>query len=481
MLDLIVTGGRVVTPGRTDILDVGIHDGAIAYVAVPGSIPAEAARTIDARGKLVLPGGVEPHAHIAEPMYTGWTRGEEVWLQSPEAATRAAIFGGTTTVVSFAFMNVHTRKVEFNANTAVQDRIAIFRQHAYTDYAFHPVLTGTPSPETLESVAEAIQDGTASVKIFTTDVTTGQDGVRIDTGGLLDLMRVVAANGAIMAVHAEDDELVKHMEAKLARDGQDQWYNLHLVHTSLSEDIAFHKIMRLADEAGNPLYFMHVTAASGVQALAAARGRGQPVYGEVLHNYLCFTAEDYKRPDGGKYQTYPALKTEADRLALWDGLAAGTLSTVATDEYTTSYQIKTQGKTLATACGGHAGIETRGMIAFSEGYMRGRMSLERFVEVFSTNPARVMGLYPRKGIIAPGSDADLVLWDPAVVKTIQLSDLHHDSDYSIWEGWEVQGWPVMSLLRGKVMVEDGQLRGAPQDGQWVKRKLQPDILAHPGA
>jgi dihydropyrimidinase len=481
MLDLIIRGGLVVTPTQTRRLDIGIQHGQIALVAEPGIATMEAARIIDAAGRLVMPGGVEAHAHIAEPMYKGWTRGEEVWLQSPEAATRAAIFGGTTTVVSFAFMDVHTKKVEFDANIAVQDRIRIFRDHAYADFAFHPVLTGRPSPATIATIADAIADGTASFKVFTTDVTSGQGGIKIDGGSILDVMRTVAAHGGIVMAHAEDDELVKHMEAKLAREGRDQWYNLHLVHTNLSERIAFHSIISLAREAGVPLYLAHVTGAEGVAAIAAARAQGQPVFGEVLHNYLCYTADDYQKPDGGKYQTYPALKSEADRLSLWDGLAKGSLAVVATDEYTTSYRIKTQGKSIATACGGHAGIETRGMIAFSEGYANGKFSLERFAEVFSTNPAKVLGMYPQKGAILPGSDADLVLWDPALQKTIRLADLHHDSDYSIWEGWQVQGWPVMTILRGQVVVEGGQLLGRPTDGRFVKRKLQPEMLSAGGA
>jgi len=481
VLDLLIRNGLVVTLGQTAVLDVGIAGGKIALLAAPGAVAVETERVIDATGKIVIPGGVEAHAHIHEPMYRGWTRGEEVWLQSAEAATRAAIFGGTTTVLSFAFMDVHTTKVEFDANVAIQDRIRVFSDHAYTDYAFHPVLTGAPSPQTLASIAEAIQDGTASMKVFTTDVTTGQRGIRIDDGSILEVMRIVAANGGIVMAHAEDDDMVKHMEAKLAREGRDQWYNLHLVHTDLSERIAFNTIIDLARASGAALYFAHVTADAGVQALANARGRGQAVYGEVLHNYLCFTAEDYRKTDGGKYQTYPALKTEADRRALWKGLVDGALSTVATDEYTTSYQIKTQGKTVATACGGHAGIETRGLITYTEGVARGGMTLERFVEVFATSPAKILGLYPQKGVLAPGSDADIVLWDPAVRKTLALSDLHHDADYSIWEGWDVQGWPTIVLLRGKVMVEQGRLVGSPADGRFVKRKMLSQVLTHPSA
>src|SRR5262249_21637538 len=174
-----------------------------------------------------------------------------------------------------------------------------------------------------------------------------------------------------------------------------------------------------------------------------------------------------------------ALKLAADRDALWEGVQTGTISTIATDEYTTSYGVKTWGKTVTSVCGGHAGIETRAIIAFSEGYAKGRLSLARFVEVTATNAAKVLGLYPRKGVIAVGSDADLVQWDPTVRKRIALSDLHHDGDYSIWEGWEVEGWPVRTILRGKVIVEDGKLLGSPTDGQWLERHVASEMLARP--
>jgi dihydropyrimidinase len=173
------------------------------------------------------------------------------------------------------------------------------------------------------------------------------------------------------------------------------------------------------------------------------------------------------------------LKEPGNQEALWEALARGELSTLATDEYTTSYAVKMAGTDLETTPGGHAGIETRGIIGFSEGYAKGRMSLERFAEVFSANPARLMGLYPRKGAIAPGSDADLAVWDPDVVRTIALEDLHHESDYSPWVGWEVRGWPAATILRGKVVVEDGTLLGSPDDGRWLARRLDPEIAAGP--
>ena len=265
----------------------------------------------------------------------------------------------------------------------------------------------------------------------------------IDTGSLREVLDVTAARGGILMSHSEDDGIIKHMEAKLKRVGRAQLPNVHEVHTALCEELAFRQVATMARDAECPVYFVHVCGASALRIVEEARAAGQPVYGEALHNMLCFSLDDYLRPDGAKYHIGMGLRPRSDCEALWRGLGdGGALTTLATDEYTTSYDVKMAGTDIETTPGGHVGIETRGMIGFSEGYRRGRMSLRRFVDVFATNPAKVMGLYPRKGLIAPGSDADLVLWDPEVRRTISLGDLHHEGDYSPWEGWEVEGWPV---------------------------------------
>jgi dihydropyrimidinase len=478
-LDLLISGGTAVLPTGTEPADLGMKDGTIAVVAPPGRIDVEAERTIDATGKLVLPGGIEPHAHIHEPMYRGWTQGEEVWLQSPEGATRAAAFGGTTTVVSFAFMAVHVVKQEFDAAAAVAHRRDVFSGRSYTDFAFHPVLTGTLSAATIASVGDAIDDGTASMKLFTTDLTTGQAGIRIDNGSALAVMQQCAAHGALVMVHAEDDDLIKFMEAKLTRHGRDQLPNVHLVHTPMGEELAVRSVARLAQEAGAAVYIAHVGAREPMEAIGELRAAGRPVYGEALHNLLCFSTDDYAKADGAKYHIGMGLKPPEHPPVLWEGLADGRLSTIATDEYTTSFAVKMAGTNIQTTPGGHVGIETRGIITFSEGYVKGRITLERFVEVFSTNPARLLGIYPQKGTLAAGSDADIVIWDPTEQWTITLDDLHHESDYSPWEGWEVTGRPVTTILRGQVIVEDGKLLGAPKDGRWLRRTFDPELAARP--
>jgi len=215
-----------------------------------------------------------------------------------------------------------------------------------------------------------------------------------------------------------------------------------------------------------------------VDAVAEARAKGLPIYAETLHHYACFTALDYKTPRGFCYHTYPSLKYPEDQTALWDGLVRDGISTTATDEFPTSLELKLRGQDLENVTGGNLGAEARMGIVFSEGVMKRRMSLQRFAEVTATNAARILGLYPQKGVIAPGSDADLVLIDPAIRKTLAREDFHV-SDYSPWEGWPIQGWPVTTILRGRVVVEGGRLVGDARAGRLVRRRIAPEVLRRP--
>jgi dihydropyrimidinase len=203
-----------------------------------------------------------------------------------------------------------------------------------------------------------------------------------------------------------------------------------------------------------------------------------PAYGETLHNYCCFSADNYREENGMKYHTYPSLKSEADRQALWDGIVRGGLNTMATDEYCTSWAVKIRGRTISDVTGGHNGAETRVGVTYSEGVSRRGMSLQRFVDVTSANAAKIMGLYPRKGVIAPGSDADIVLIDPSIKKRLTMNDLHI-TDYSIWEGFEVEGWPVTTILRGTVAVENNRLSTRLGSGQFLRRKVDPEVTNRP--
>ena len=477
MLDCVVKGGQVVTPQAVGEMDVGIQGEKIVAVGWAGTLSEQATRVIDASGKIVIPGGIEPHAHIGIPVPSAWSGQPDIMTQPPQDASRAAAFGGVTTIVDFAgdlsFAEVEDATPK-SIMSVVEERRSVFRTHAYTDYTFHYILAGAVAPETIGEIGEAIQEGIASFKIFTTF-----HPIRVPYGHLWTIFAEVAKHGGIMAVHAEEDEVVRYMTEKLKREGRDQGYNLHLVHNNISEDLAFRHIIRLAQHTEAGIYFVHTTAKEGVAAIAEARNAGQPVYGEALHNYLQFTCEDYKKPGGTAIHTYPAIKFADDRDALIAGLMDGRLATTATDEYTTHKGPKLWGDTIETVCGGHNGIETRMPVAFTKFVAERNMSLQRFVDITSANAAKLLGLYPRKGAIQPGSDADLVLIDPDMNKTLTMDDLHADSDYSIWEGFTCQGYPVLTMLRGKVIVDRGQLVGSATDGQWLKRRVSGDIISRP--
>jgi len=476
MLDLVIRGGTVVTPSGSGEFDVGIQGEKIVMVAARGAISEEAGASIDASGKYVFPGGIEPHTHIASRVSEAWAGRPDVMTQSPEAASRAAAHGGVTTFIDFAGGMEGTEDGDQSENsimTRLDARRSVFAGHSYTDFAFHFTLAGEVPPHTIGEIGEAIESGVASFKIFTTF------GSKVPFGHLWAIFEEVGKNGGIMAVHAEDDDMVKYMEAKLVREGRDQGYNLHLAHNNISEDIAFRKITRLSEHTETGIYFVHTTAKEGAYAIADARAKQLPVYGETLHNYLHFTHDHYREPEGTSIHTYPAIKHASDRDGLQEALVNGTLSTTATDEYTTYKDVKLSGNTIETVCGGHNGIETRMPVVYTKFVSSGRISLERFVDITSTNAAKILGMYPKKGAISAGSDADIAIFDPGMNKTITLDDLHADSDYSIWEGFECQGYPVTTILRGNVIVDNGVLKGSSTDGQWLSRKVAPSVLAGP--
>jgi len=258
-----------------------------------------------------------------------------------------------------------------------------------------------------------------------------------------------------MTVHAEDHDLVQFNYERFLEQGRIEGVHLPYVHTKLSELVSFNHTIALAAEAGAAVYFVHTSAREGVEAVVEARARRLPVYAETLHHYACFNAEDYFAPRGFCYHTYPSLKFPEDQAALWEGLVSDGVSTTATDEFPTSLELKLRGDRIDNVTGGNLGAEARMGIIYTEGVVKRGMALERFAEVTSTNAARIMGLYPRKGVIAPGSDADLCVIDPHIHKHLGRDDFHV-SDYSPWEGWEVRGWPVTTVLRGKAIVEDGR-------------------------
>ena len=468
MLDLIIRGGRVVTPSGVGNWDVAVQGEKIVAVSQPDSIDLEASKVVDASGKIVVPGGIEPHAHIGGP--------RDPERSGAEAVSRAAVYGGTTTVLDFA-----TQVAGHDLRHAMGEAAERWQGNAYTDYSYHPIFANGASPDDIAQIPELLEDGFPSFKIFTTSIRPPGPQMQnrhTDFGRLAAIMEHIAGKGGMLMVHSEDDEMVHYNYSMASEKGLWDWWNMHLIHTNVSEDVSFRRVIRLAQTSGAAIYFVHISAKEGVAAVAEARGRGQPVYGETLHNYACFNAENYREPNGMKYHTYPSLKFEEDRQSLWAGLIDGKLSTVATDVVSTTWEVKIKYKTVADVTGGHNGVETRVGITYNECVVKRGTALERFVDITSANAAKIFGLYPRKGAIAAGSDADITIIDPSIKKKLSLDDLHLE-DYSIWEGWDIEGWPTTTVLRGKVMVEDGVLVGSPSNGQLLARKISSDVTSKP--
>src|SRR5437667_5905894 len=319
MLDIVVSGGLAVLPSGAEPADIGIAGDKIAAIGAPGSLAAlGAGRVVDASGQIVIPGGIDPHVHCNWPMPV--PDGEAKLTEPASRVSQAALFGGTTTTIDFA-------PVEggMTVQQAIEARQQPWAGACYGDYAFHTMLLGKIAPEILDQLAEAVQAGHPSVKMFTTDITPSRRGRMVDFGDIWEVLQVLAKAGGVAAIHAEDNDIVMHMYEKLIREDRTGFENLAEVHNTLSEDLSFNRVIRLAANIeGAALYMRHTSAATGVAAIANARANGVPIYGETLHQYLMYNSEDYKQPNGQIYHTYPPPKFPEDQEALWAATDHGT-------------------------------------------------------------------------------------------------------------------------------------------------------------
>ena len=470
MLDLVVAGGLAVLPGGAQPADIGVAGGRIAAIGAPGSLAGlPAARTIDAAGQIVVPGGIDPHVHCGFPI-----TGTGADTAPPAHVSRAALHGGTTTMLDFVICD-HASGLQ----ESIEARQRAWAGACHCDYGFHLWLSGKVPEAHLAALPEAIQDGHASVKLFTTDSRPTQKGRMVPAGSQWEVLKIVAASGGIAAIHAEDDDIVMHMYEKLIREQRVGFEHMAEVHSTLSEELSFRRVIGLAEAVpGAALYLMHVSAATGVAAVAESRARGFPIYGETLHLYLLHDQTAYRRPNGQIYHTYPSLKFPEDQAALWRGARDGALQCIATDGLCCPLQIKLHGRRIDDTTGGNASVEPRLALMYSEMVVERGYSLEAFVRLTSTNAARIMGLHPRKGCLAVGSDADIAVLDPNAGRILRHQDLH-EADYTAWEGRRVAIWPSATILRGKLVVEHGKFLGAPSDGQFVPRKLDAEIISRP--
>ncbi len=458
MIDLGITGATVVTPDGPSTLDVGITGEKITVLTAPGGLP-EATRTIDAAGLVLVPGGIDPHIHTIRP------RGHEG--QGRHKITKAALYGGMTTVIDFVRPSPEPLR-------EMEETIAEWDQSCFTNYAFHVHYNDTVGDAAIDQIPKLIEMGFPSFKVFTTNIRPG--GSNMSTGGtLFEIMKHAAAHGGIVDVHGEVNEIVMHEYRKHIEAGKTDLTYMQEVHSIMSEDLSFNRVLRMASYvSGTPIYFHHVTAKVGVDAIRNYRVAGQPVYGETLLPLTFANAKMYAEPDGEKYHLYPSLKWEEDVEALWSGIDDQTIHTFGTDGACPTWADKMGFRTITTAYGGVTGVEPKMPILYTEMVNVRRLGLKRLVEVTSENCAKIFGLYPRKGAIAVGSDADLVTLDPADERVIDPADMH-EGDFSPWTGRTVSGWASHVIMNGKLMVERGDLLDEAMTGQLVRRQLDPSV------
>ncbi len=453
MFDLVIKGGTVVTSGGLAVCDIGVRDGTIAHIG--GDL--DGARVLDARGKYVFPGGVDLHVHLTSAVDP--RPGVEVRPDDFYTGSLAAIAGGVTTVGNMTFQ----RKGESLRHALERDLDAAHRLAA-VDYILHPVLTD-PVDEALRQIPDLAAAGHTSLKLF---MVFENFDTHVDA--YLQAMRLAAQHGMLVLVHCEDGALIRHLGRQLIAEGKAEARYYPECRPVHSESAAVERAVAFARATGATIYVVHLSSSAALESCRRARTNGLPVYVETRPLYLYLTRERFEEPDGAKYAGAPPLREATDREALWRGLHQGDVQCVCTDHAPwTLAQKLDPALTVATLRQGVADLQTLMPMLFSEGVLKGRISLGRFVELTATNAAKLFGMYPQKGTIAVGSDADLVIWDPQARQTIDGATMFSKAAYSPYDGWDVTGWPVCTISRGEVVFENGQVTARPGRGRWVRR------------
>jgi dihydropyrimidinase len=456
--DTIIRGGTVATASDTFACDVGIADGRIVAL---GSDLGEAMEIIDATDRLVLPGGIDSHVHISQPSGPGIVMADDF-----ESATRAAAFGGNTTVLPFCLQE---RGQSLRA--AIRDYHAKAEGQCYIDVSFHLIISDPTDQVLGQELPALIKDGYTSFKVFMT-----YEDLALNDRQILEVMSVARETRALVMVHAENFDAIRFLTDRLERAGQTAPHFHGTSRPIPVEREATHRAITLAELVDVPVMIVHVSNREAMEEIRRAQQRGLKVFGETCPQYLVLTEKDMEglNMEGAKYVCSPPPRDVASQQACWEGLQQGVFSVFSSDHcpfrYDETGKLTAKGRTsFRWVPNGIPGIETRLPILFSEGVSKGRIDLNRFVALSSTNHARTYGLYPRKGTIAVGSDADIAIWDPAREVVISQKILHHGSDYTPYEGLSVTGWPVTMLLRGEKMVADGQLVGRKGAGRHLAR------------
>lgn len=458
-LDVVIRGGTVATASDTFQCDVGIRDGRIMVL---GRALGAAREVIDAAGKLVMPGGIDSHVHFAQP-----SGPDIVMADDFESGTRSAAFGGNTTVLPFCL-----QERGHSLREAVKNYHRLADGSCYVDVSFHLIISDPTEQVLGQELPALIKDGYTSFKVFMT-----YEDLALSDRQILEVMSVARETGALVMVHAENYDAIRFLTDRLERSAKTAPYYHAISRPIAVEREATHRAISLAELVDVPVMIVHVSNREAMEEIRRAQQKGLKVFGETCPQYLVLTENDLQglNMEGAKYVCSPPPRDEASQAACWEGIRTGVFSVFSSDHCPFRHddpqgKLTPKGRTsFRWVPNGIPGVATRLPILFSEGVVKGRIDINRFVALTSTNHAKTYGLYPRKGTIAVGADADIAIWDPHKRVTITHDLLCDGSDYTPYEGREVTGWPIVTMVRGHVVVKDGELVGRRGYGAYLTR------------
>ncbi|KXG85366.1 dihydropyrimidinase [Agrobacterium bohemicum] len=458
--DTVIRHGTVVTASDTFVSDVGIKDGRIVALAAELT---DAEEVIDATGLFVLPGGIDSHVHLDQPSGDGIVMADDF-----DSGTRSAAIGGNSTVLAFCMQE---------KGQSLREALKVYHAKAegkcHVDVSFHLVITDPTADVLGQELPALVEDGYTSLKVFMT-----YEGLRLRDDEILATLDTARLTGALVMVHCENEDAIRYLIGRHEEDGKFEPRYHATTRPIAAEREATHRALSLAEIVDVPIVIVHVSNREAMEEIRRARQRGQKIAGETCPQYLMLTADDLDQSEmeGAKYVCSPPPRDKASQDACWEGLEQGVFDLFSSDHCPFRFddaegKLNEKGKRhFRWIPNGIPGVATRLPILFSEGVMKGRIDINQFVALTSTNHAKLYGLYPRKGTISVGADADIALWDPNKNVTLSNDMLHHGADYTPYEGLDVRGWPVRLLLRGKTVVNDGQFNQTFPQGGYLPRE-----------
>jgi dihydropyrimidinase len=459
--DTIIRGGRISTASDTFHCDIGIRHGRIAAL---GEDLGEAERVIDVQGKWVLPGGIDSHVHISQPSGEGIRMADDF-----ESATRSAALGGNTTVLPFCL-----QESGVPLRQSVQAYHAMAEGACYTDISFHLIISDPTEQVLGQELPALVGDGYTSFKVFMT-----YEGLALSDLELLKVMAVARETRALVMVHAENYDVIRFLTEQLEQAGRTAPRFHATSRPVIAEREATYRAISLAELSDVPLMVVHVSNREAMEEIRRAQQKGLKIFGETCPQYLTLTEQDLDglNMEGAKYVCSPPPRDAASQEACWEGLQQGVFSVFSSDHCPFRYddpqgKLAPKGRTsFRWVPNGIPGVGARLPILFSEGVIAGRIDINRFVALTATNHARTYGLYPRKGTIAVGADADIAIWDPQIEQVLTHAMLDDGSDYTPYEGMKITGWPVITLVRGEIVARNGRIEARKGHGTYLKREI----------